>query len=106
MSYIVLRDTLGDGLEVPDLSGKPDVITNREHLNIEVCSLVTELIEDELLENDMAYSSVVICEILNLIDGKDVFEYVKELYEKKDNESRIERYNLYLKLKSEFDPDA
>jgi hypothetical protein len=105
MTYIVLRDTLGDGLEVPDFSGQPDVLS-RGDLDINVTSLVSELIEEEGLDNDMAYSAVVICEILNTIDGKDVNGYVKELYEKEESESRTERYNLYLKLKEEFEPNV
>ena len=102
MDYIVLRDTLGDGLEVVDLTDQPDVLS-RSELDQYVAGLV-----DERIDNgdsvDLACESVVICEILDTIDGENVKDYAKKVHKNRLSESKEERRALYLKLKSEFEP--
>jgi len=104
MSYIVLRDTLGDGLEVIDLTDQPEVLP-RSELDQYVAGLVDERIDagDGV---DLACESVVICQILDTIDGEEVRNYARKVHETLSSESKEERRALYLKLKSEFDPDA
>jgi hypothetical protein len=104
MSYIVLRDTLGDGLKVVDLTDQPDVLS-RSELDQYVAGLVDERIDDGD-SVDLACESVVICEIINTMDGKDIRSYARRVYETFSSESKEERRALYLKLKLEFDPDA
>lgn len=104
MTYIVLRDTFGDGLEVPDLTPEPEVLS-RSDLDQYVASLV----EEKVAEGDgvdLACDSIVICEILDTIDGEKVKDYARKVYKNLLSESVKERRALYLKLKSEFDPDA
>ena len=103
MTYIILRDTFGDGLETISNIGV-DVID--EHQLDEYICAAAEII----LQEDNQYNSVsdyhddgnirmgetlVICEVLGELKGKNVDTYIQDVL--------TEEYELYLKLKEKFE---
>lgn len=107
MTYIILRDTLGRGLETISNIGL-DVI-EKDQLDEYICH-AAEIIADEDgygdLSNYLEHADciIVICEILTKNEfGTPVSDYVFDVVEERKNEKEKEEYELYLKLKEKFD---
>lgn len=111
MTYIILRDTFGDGLETISNIGV-DVID--EHQLDEYICAAAEII----LQEDNQYNSVsdyhddgnirmgetlVICEIVKELKGYYVHNYIDEVLKKQEEKENTEEYELYLKLKEKFE---
>jgi hypothetical protein len=108
MTYIILRDTFGNGLE-PLISVGLEVY-DKDHLEEAVAAAAQELLGEEGYENMEEYdcdgisisNTIVICEIAETIGCMSVENYIKEVVKQREDTGRKERYELYLKLKEEF----
>jgi len=100
MTYIVLRDTFGEGLiDTSDL----EVLGDTEQLNEAIIGVVEESLDYGLGEK-LSTESVVVCEILGEINGVDIDKYVKRVYGEYEKKEKNDRYKLYQELKAEFEP--
>ena len=110
MTYIILRDTFGDGLETISNIGV-DVI-EKHQLNEYICAAA------EIVANEEGYGSLseyikestlcmgetlVICEIVETIKDKSVDTYVLDVLKGQSEKENKEEYELYLKLKEKFE---
>ena len=110
MTYIILRDTFGDGLETISNIGV-DVI-EKHQLNEYICAAA------EIVANEEGYGSLseyikesricmgetlVICEIVETIKDKSVYTYVLDVLQQQEEKENTEEYELYLKLKEKFE---
>lgn len=102
MTYIVLQDTFGEGLETVATIGL-DVIEGTEQLNDAILAAIDE-IEDRDYGKKLSIEGVVVCKLLDEIEGVDLIEYVKNLYDKDKHREKEERYKMYQELKEEFGP--
>ena len=104
--YIILRDTFGDGLETfPDI--ELDVVRSKEELPVYVTGAFDWMVSDDEggCEDVDFYdlNEIVICEILDKIDGVDTATWVKQQIIKTKKEADDEEYQQYLKLKEKFE---
>lgn len=102
MTYIVLKDTFGDGLETVE-GVELDVLETMKQLDEAILAAVDESLE-EGMSKELSVEGVVVCEILEKIDGIEVERYVNGVYEIDKDEQREERYKMYKELKAEFEP--
>jgi len=113
MTYIILRDTFGDGLETISNIGV-DVI-EKHQLNEYICTWA------EIVANEEGYETLntcieestlpmeetlVICEIVETIKDKSVDTYIRDVLKGQEEKQNKEEYELYLKLKKKFENDT
>jgi hypothetical protein len=111
MSYIILRDTFGRGLETVSNIGLE--VIEKHQLNDYICEAAqTTLIEDDEYDSISDYHDdenpsmgevLVICEIVETIKGKSVDTYILDVLKEKEEKEKKEEYELYLKLKKKFE---
>ena len=111
MTYIILRDTFGDGLETISNIGV-DVI-EKHQLDEYICAAAQSIIDEDGWDGLEGYNgdeetipmgeTLVICEILGELKGKSVDTYINDLLEEREKQSNTEEYELYLKLKEKFE---
>lgn len=109
MTYIILRDTFGDGLETISNIGV-DVIEEHQ-LNDYIYNAAQIILAEDGYESMDTYNeenipmseTLVICEILGELKGKDVDAYIDEVLMKRETEYTLKEYELYLKLKEKFE---
>ena len=110
MTYIILRDTFGNGLETISNIGV-DVIEEHQ-LNDYIYDAAEIVANEEGYESLSEYikestlcmgETLVICEIVGELKGKDVDAYIDEVLMKRETEYTLEEYELYLKLKEKFE---
>ena len=110
MTYIILRDTFGDGLETMS-NIRLDVIENHQ-LNEYICAAAEIVANEEGYEDLNTYieestlpmeETLVICEIVETIKDKSVDTYIKDVLKGQVEKENKEEYELYLKLKEKFD---
>ena len=107
MTYIILRDTFGDGLETfPDV--RLEVIGDKEELSVYVTEAFDFIVSDDddcNTDNVDFYdlNEIVICKILDDIDGVDTSTWVKEQIIKNKKQVDDEEYQYYLKLKEKVE---
>lgn len=113
MTYIILRDTFGDGLETISNIGleviekhqldnfifdAADIVANEEGYED-----LNSYIEESTLPME---ETLVICEIVETIKDKSVDTYIRDVLKgrvEKENKENKEEYELYLKLKEKFE---
>lgn len=104
--YIILRDTFGDGLET-FVDIELDVVRSKEELPVYVTGAFDWMVynDEDGCENVDAYdlNEIVICKILDEIDGVDTATWVKQQIIKTKKEAYDEEYQQYLKLKEKFE---
>ncbi len=109
MTYIILRDTFGDGLEtIPNIG--VDVIEEHQ-LNDYIWGAVQTIlsedgystVDDYEEENIPMCETLVICEIMGEFKGKNVDYYISEVITKRETEYTKDEYETYLKLKEKFE---
>ena len=109
MTYIILRDTFGDGLETISNIGV-DVI-EKHQLNEYICAAAEIILAEDGYESINAYDeenepmgeTLVICEILDEVKGKNVCNYIGDVLQQQEEKENTEEYELYLKLKGKFE---
>ena len=99
MTYIILRDTFGDGLETIS-NIRLDVIENHQ-LNEYICD-AAEIVANEDGSITMG-ETLVICEIVGELKGKSVDTYILDVLKGQEEKQNSEDYQLYLKLKEKFE---
>ena len=113
MTYIILRDTFGDGLETISNIGV-DVIEEHQ-LNEYICAAAEIIANEEGYETLNTYieestlcmgETLVICEIVETIKDKSVDTYVLDVLKGQSEKENKEEYELYLKLKEKFEKDT
>ena len=109
MTYIILRDTFGDGLETISNIGV-DVI-EKHQLNEYICAAAEIILAEDGWDGVDAYDeenvpmgeTLVICEILGELKGKNVDTYILDVLKGQEEKQNKEEYELYLKLKEKFE---
>lgn len=109
MTYIILRDTFGNGLETISDIGV-NVIEER-HLDEYICNAAEILLNEDGWDGVEAYDeenipmceTLVICEIAETIKGKSVDTYIRDVLKAQEEKENKEEYELYLKLKEKFE---
>ena len=113
MTYIILRDTFGNGLETISNNGV-NVIEER-HLDEYICDAAETTLQDYGYESLSEYEErwddganpmgkiLVICEIAKTIKGKSVDNYIRDVLKAQEEKENKEEYELYLKLKEKFE---
>lgn len=109
MTYIILRDTFGDGLETISNIGL-DVIEDHQ-LDEYICD-AAEIVANEDYASVSDYHDdgnismgkvLVICEIVGELKGKSVDTYILDVFKGQEEKQNKEEYELYLKLKEKFE---
>jgi hypothetical protein len=109
MTYIILRDTFGRGLEtIPNIG--VDVIEEHQ-LDEYICSAAEITLAEDGWDGVDAYDeenepmgeTLVICEILGELKGKNVDTYIQDVLKQKEEKENTEEYEIYLKLKEKFE---
>ena len=109
MTYIILRDTFGRGLETISNIGV-DVI-EKHQLDEYICAAAEIILAEDGYESINAYDeenepmgeTLVICEILEELKGKNVSNYIGDVLQQQEEKENTEEYDLYLKLKEKFE---
>lgn len=109
MTYIILRDTFGRGLETISNIGLE--IIEEHQLNDYIWDAAQIILSDDGYstirdydeENIPLSETLVICEILGEFKGKNVDYYINEVIEKREAECNKDEYETYLKLKEKFE---
>lgn len=112
MTYIILRDTFGDGLKTISNIGV-DVIEEHQ-LDEYICAAAEIILTEGGYENIDAHDKenepmggiLVICEILGEVKGKNVRNYIQDVLQQQEKKENTEEYDLYLKLKEKFEKDT
>jgi len=107
MTYIILRDTFGNGLTTFSSVGLE--VYDKDQLEEAVVAAAQELLDEDGVETMEEYNgdftisnTIVICEIVEKVGCMSVENYINEVVKQKEDNERKERYELYLKLKEEF----
>jgi threonine dehydratase len=109
MTYIILRDTFGRGLETISNIGV-DVIEEHQ-LDEYICAAADIILAEDGWDGVDAYDednvpmgeTLVICEILGELKGKNVDTYIQDVLKNKEEQKDAEEYQLFLKLKEKFE---
>lgn len=111
MSFIILRDTFGNGLEtIPNIG--LDVIAEHQLDDYIYEAAQITLIEDDQYNSISDYHDdgnpfmgevLVICEIVGELKDKNVDNYIMDVLKNREEKQNKEEYELYLKLKEKFE---
>ena len=116
MTYIILRDTFGRGLETISNIGLE--VIDEHQLNDFICDATKITLEEDGFESLSEYEErwdaganpmgeiLVICEIVETIKDKSVDTYIKDVLKGQAEKENKEEYELYLKLKEKFEKDT
>ena len=111
MSYIILRDSFGQGLQTISKIGLIEI--DGRQLEDYICDAAEAIVEE-----DDQYASVsdyeedgnapmsetlVICEVLDTIGNCKVSNVIKDALYNRKNQKEQEEYELYLTLKEKFE---
>lgn len=112
--YVILRDTLGDGLDTSD-STQFEVIGEKD-LDEAIQAVIGEILEEEGCDSVKEYqegpipmdvaSEIVILECLEHVKGLTTEEYIKQMCNKYDEsvkQKKSNEYREYLRLKEKFE---
>ena len=113
MTYIILRDTFGRGLET--ISNIGVEVIEEHQLDEYICDAAEITLAEDGYESLSEYEKrwdddanpmkgvLVICEILGELKGKNVDTYIQDVLKQKEEKENTEEYELYLKLKEKFE---
>ena len=113
MTYIILKDTLGDGLTTFN-SSKLELY-GKDQLEEGILAAAQDFFDEEGLDSVYEYEeehaplvisdAIVICEIVDTIDGTYVYvsDYIRNVIVESKIKQSNEEYKLYLKLKEKFE---
>lgn len=111
MTYIILRDTFGGGLETISNIGLE--VIGAHQLEDYICDAAEILlVEDDQYATVSDYDedgntpmreTLVICEVLDKIGNQKVDSFIQDALTNKENQKNEEEYELYLKLKEKFE---
>ena len=110
MTYIILRDTFGKGLETISNIGLE--VIEKYQLNDYICDAAEIVANGEGYEDLNTYiqestllmeETLVICEIVETIKDKSVDTYIRDVLKGQVEKENKEEYELYLKLKEKFE---
>ncbi len=111
MTYIILRDTFGAGLTTFNSSGLE--LYSKDQLEEGVVAAAQELLDADGIDSVYEYEeehaplvisdAIVICEIMDTIDGTYASDYIRNLIVESKIQQSNEEYELYLKLKEKFE---
>ena len=113
MTYIILRDTFGRGLETISNIGLE--VIEKHQLDDYICDAVEITLQEDGYESLSEYEErwddganpmgeiLVICEIVETIKDKSVDTYIRDVLKAKKEKENKEEYELYLKLKEKFE---
>jgi len=110
MTYIILRDTFGNGLETISNIGLE--VIEKYQLNDYICDAADIVANEEGYESVSEYikesricmgETLVICEIVEIIKDKSADTYVLDVLKGQVEKENTEEYELYLKLKEKFE---
>lgn len=113
MSYIILRDTFGGGLETISNIGLE--VIDAHQLEDYICDAVEITLAEDGYESLSEYEErwdeganpmgkiLVICEVLDKFKGISSDVYIQDVLKNKQDQKDAEEYQLYLKLKEKFE---
>ena len=113
MTYIILRDTFGRGLETISNIGLE--VIDEHQLDDFICEAAEITLAEDGYESLSEYEErwddgvnpmgkiLVICEVLNEFKGEKIDTYIHDVLKNKEDEKDAEEYELYLKLKEKFE---
>jgi hypothetical protein len=111
MTFIILRDTFGDGLETISNIGL-EVIDN-DKIDEYIIGAAEIIAQEDGYEDPKSYNddhkdlpieeTLVICNLLRNDIGSD---YIRDVIKKHMDKETKEQYALYLKLKEKFEKDT
>jgi hypothetical protein len=111
MTYIILKDTLGNGLTTFNSSKLG--LYDKDQLEEGILAAAQDLLDadgvDSVYEYEEEYAplvigdAIVICEIVDTIDGTYTSDYIRHLIVESKIKQSNEEYELYLKLKEKFE---
>lgn len=108
-TYIILRDTFGDGLEV--IPGVDLEVIDEADLSKWVFDAASIILSEEgytyLQEYEKYHlkigEEIVVCQIVDKIQGVLATKWIRDQIADQEEAERKEQYELYLKLKKRFD---
>jgi len=111
MTYIILKDTLGNGLTTFNSSELE--LYSKDQLEEGILAAAQDLFDEEGVNSVYEYEeqhaslfisdAIVICEIVDTIDGTYASDYIRNLIVESKIKQSNEEYELYLKLKEKFE---
>jgi hypothetical protein len=111
MTYIILKDTLGNGLTTFNSSELE--LYSKDQLEEGILAAAQDLFDEEGLDSVYEYEeehaplvigdAIVICEIVDTIDGTYTSNYIRNIIVENKIKQSTEEYELYLKLKEKFE---
>jgi hypothetical protein len=111
MTYIILRDTFGDGLTTFSSSGLE--LYDKDQLEEGILAAAQDLFDEDGVDSVYEYEeehaplvisdAIVICEIVDTIDGTYASDYIRNHIVESKIKQSTEDYELYLKLKEKFE---
>jgi len=109
MTYIILRDTFGRGLETISNIGLE--VIDFHQLDEYIYDAAEMIFAEDDWDGVDAYDeenvpmgeTLVICEVLDKIGTQNVVSYIQDAIRNKENNKNEEDYELYLKLKEKFE---
>ena len=113
MTYIILRDTFGRGLETISNIGLE--VIDEHQLDDYICDAAEITLQEDGYESLSEYEErwddganpmgeiLVICEVLNEYKGVNSDTYIQDVLKQKEEKENTEEYELYLKLKEKFE---
>jgi hypothetical protein len=111
MTYIILKDTLGNGLTTFNSSELE--LYSKDQLEEGILAAAQDLFDEEGVNSVYEYEeqhaslfisdAIVICEIVDTIDGTYASDYIRHLIVESKIKQSNEEYELYLKLKEKFE---
>jgi len=102
MTYIILRDTFGNGLTTFNSSELE--LYSKDQLEEGILAAAQGVYEYEEEHAPLVISdAIVICEIMDTIDGTYASDYIRNLIVESKIKQSTEEYELYLKLKEKFE---
>lgn len=109
MTYIILRDTFGRGLETISNIGLE--VIDAHQLDEYIFAAAEIILAEDGWDGVDAYDeenvpmgeTLVICEVLDKIGNQKVDSFIQDALTNKENQKNEEEYELYLKLKEKFE---